>query len=69
MEPTEKRKIDFKKIFEVGKVIGFSLFFSVLMLLVILAVLNRNINLSRVFDIIGSNASFIEKLKALPINK
>lgn len=69
MDPSDKRKVDFKKIFEVGKVFVYSIVFSVLLLLVILAVLDRSINLSRVFEIMSSKATFTEKLKALPINK
>lgn len=62
-------KIDFKKVIEVIKVLGYSLVFSVLLLVVIMAILNKNINLSKIFNSTDSKAEIIKQLKAIPLNK
>lgn len=55
-----------KKIFEFLKVLAYCTIFSILLLAVILAVVSKNINLSKIFKSQDSKAEFFEQLKALP---
>lgn len=68
MEPTAKPIIRTKQIVEILKVLVYCVVFSVLLLLIILAVISRNINISQIFNL-DSNASLIDRIKALPVFK
>jgi hypothetical protein len=69
MEPATEPIITPKKIIELLKVLGYSLVFSVLLLAIILAVVSKNINISKIFTSQDSKAEFLKELKALPIKK
>ena len=68
MKPVEEPKITPKKIVEILKILGYCFVFSLLLLTIILAVVNKSINLSQIFNSQESKA-FFDNIKALPFLK
>lgn len=68
MKPVEEPKITPKKIVEILKILGYCFVFSLLLLTIILAVVNKSINLSQIFNSQESKA-FFDDIKVLPFLK